>query len=41
MGRTIRCARCGKGISKDEKWVFIREEPYHKKCAERVEKSER
>ncbi|MFM9573385.1 LIM domain-containing protein [Streptomyces turgidiscabies] len=38
MGGTVRCARCGKGISDREKWVVIREEVYHKKCAERIEK---
>jgi phage FluMu protein Com len=41
MGGTIRCDRCGKGISKDEKSVYIREGWYHKKCAERIEKGKR
>lgn len=39
MGGAIRCARCNKGISQNEKWLVMDEAAYHAKCAKRVEKA--
>lgn len=42
MGGTIRCEKCHKGISKNEKEVYIEDQGfYHYKCYQRIEKSKK